>query len=410
MNIRRWVAFVLAAAGMIAVSGCQYTGANSLSLPGDVGTGADSYKVTIELADAQNIVPNTPVLVDDINVGTITNVGLNDWTPSITISLKDSVKLPQNVEAKIGQTSLLGSKHIDLIRPANGEEQGQLKSGDLIPASRAGSYPSTEAVLSSASLLLNGGGLQQAHTIVAELNRALGNRTDNYRDFLTQLDTFSGGLDKQKSDIIAAITGFDRLSTGLASQTPIIDRALETLPQGLATLNDQEKPLVTALRNLGEWGDAMRPLSQDGSTQLRGLFDELTPTLKRTADAGTDTVKALNLIPVVIFPLDRIGRSFRGDYVNFKITLDLTLASLDKNFLGGTPFEGSLAGVEDLLRSGGGSPGTQATNPLELPMFGPQAGSAQPAPAFPPSSQLPLSRGVLPPGPGATHVVPKIGG
>ena len=46
------------------------------------------------------------------------------------------------------------------------------------------------------------------------------------RDFLTQLDGFVGGLDKQKAQITDALDGLDRLTSRLAAQKQVLDVAL----------------------------------------------------------------------------------------------------------------------------------------------------------------------------------------
>jgi phospholipid/cholesterol/gamma-HCH transport system substrate-binding protein len=64
---------VIGALAALCLSGCTpYTGINSLSLPGTVGTGSDSYQIKVQLANANDLVANTPVFVNDINVGTVT--------------------------------------------------------------------------------------------------------------------------------------------------------------------------------------------------------------------------------------------------------------------------------------------------------------------------------------------------
>jgi len=49
----------------------------------------------------------------------------------------------------------------------------------------SGAYPSTEELLSSLSVLLNGGGLAQAQTIVAEVNNILDGNGTNVRELVT---------------------------------------------------------------------------------------------------------------------------------------------------------------------------------------------------------------------------------
>lgn len=409
MNKRLRAALVATSA--LALTGCSsYQGLNSLSLPGDVGTGSDSYQVQVQLDSADNLVANVPVMVDDVNVGTVTKVALQGWTPTLTLSLGKDVKLPANVEAKLGQTSLLGSKHIELIPPVERPAEGTLQPGAIIPESRSQRYPETEDVLSGVSLLLNGGGLQNAQTITAELNHLFGGREQDIRDFLTQINVFTTGLDQQKGDIVSALQGMDRLSSTLAPQTKTIETALETLPGGLATLRQEEPAINGALQSLGRSGQSMQPLADEGSDQLRHVLAELDPALKNTADAGQpDVIKALNYVPFGVFSLPYVPTIFRGDAINASITFDFTNENIDKNFLTGTPAAGMLGNIDRMLHD----PGHQAANPL-LPFSdnrskAPRHSSKQPA------SEKPALPNVAPQGtPPAGGFVPplplKLGG
>ncbi|NMH98272.1 MCE family protein [Pseudonocardia acidicola] len=381
---RRVLLAATAVATTLVMSGCSsYKGINSVSLPGTVGTGKDSYQVTMKLDNAANLVPNSPVMLNDVNVGTVTDVSLDGWTPVVTLSLKNDVKLPANAVAKLGQTSLLGSQHIDIGPPTDVAPEGNLPPGGQIEEDRSSRYPQTEEVLAAVALLLNGGGLQHVQTITTELNRALGGREQDVRNLLGQLDTFTGGLDKQKSGIIAAIQGLDRLGGTLGPQMDQVDHALQVLPQGLQTLNEEEPDLVKALDALGRASDSIAPFAKDGSEQLRGVLNELRPVLKGTADAQGDVITALKLLPFVVFPLDEIPYAFRGDYVNILLTLDLTTEQLDKMLLAGTPAAGALAGVTKAVANTDlrQNPAMQANNPLLPQALGAPAAPAPAAPA-----------------------------
>lgn len=362
--MRRAVLAGVALLSALSLTGCSYQGINSFVLPGDEGTGDSSYQITVQLAEADNLVANVPVMVNDVNVGTVTKVALVDWKPTLTVSLGHDVRLPANVVARLGQTSLLGSKHLELADPPGVAPEGTLRAGAVVPESRSSGYPETEDVLASVSMLLNGGGLQNFQVIVSELNKTLGGRTGDVRDLLTQLNTFTGGLDQQKGDIISALHGLDRLGGTLAPKTGVIESALQTLPDGLSTLSDEEPALVHTMDALGRAGDAFGPFSDDGLHPLRQVIGDVAPALRQTADTQASLITSLKLLPFVIFPLETVSHEFRGDAVNLAVTLNLTNESLDKGFLGGTPAVGALSQADKLLHS----PALQATNPLLLPL------------------------------------------
>ena len=156
--------------------------------------------------------------------------------------------------AKLGQTSLLGSQHIELAPPTDTPPEGKLHDGSLIPLSRGEAYPTTEQTLAALSMVLNGGGIGQLQDITEAFSTAFRGREKDLRSLIEQLDRFTAYLDDQSGDIIAASESLNRLVGQLAEQQPVVDRALETIPDALAELNKQRDNLVDAADQLGKFG------------------------------------------------------------------------------------------------------------------------------------------------------------
>jgi phospholipid/cholesterol/gamma-HCH transport system substrate-binding protein len=387
--MRRLVLTALVTVATLCLTGCDnYRGINSLALPGDVGTGHDSYQVTVELPDAANLVPNTPVMINDITIGTVTKVALTGWTPTVTLSLVEGAHLPANAVARLGQTSILGSKHIELAAPREETPTGTLQAGAVIPLTRVHDFPQTEDLLSATSLLLNGGGLQSFQTITHELNTALAGREGTARDFLTQVNNLADGLDGQKADIITALRGLDRLGGTLGPRMDTIDAALNTLPEGLKTLHDDEPALRDALDRLGRANQSLRPFTHGGTDNLRGVFHEIEPVARRSADAEPGNImQAVKLLATIDFPIDWLPHFVRADSALFNVaTVDLTNEELDKEFLTGTPAAGALYQGTRLLKgkSIGDAP-TSGRSPLLNPLRGSTTGTVNPLPELPPT-------------------------
>lgn len=411
-NRRRLKAAALGAAVLIGTTGCSgYENLNSLSLPGGKGMGPGAYTVRVELANGLNLVPNTPVMVGDINVGTIRSIELDGWTAEATISLEPDVKLPENAIATIGQTSLLGAKHIELAPPTREAPTGALHDGDVIPLSRSGHYPETEDVLAAVATLLNGGGLAQLKTITTELNKALGGNEGSTRDLLNQVNTLATGLDQQKGQISAAIDSLDHISTEFQQQNPVIDEALAKFPLALNVLNNERQHLVDMLSSLGDFGTQITSVLNQGEKNLVTNIAALRPVLKGLADSGSSLYNSLYLLGTVAFPLKTFGDYIRGDYINLWATVDLGLDSLDRGLLSGTPLEGALGGVQGLLGQLLGLAG-RADNPLTAPAVPPPApATAAPAPqaggtAPAPQAGVPTGGAAMPPSPSPSAAPP----
>ncbi|WP_226356763.1 MULTISPECIES: MCE family protein [unclassified Pseudonocardia] len=370
---RRVAAIAALLSCTLSLTACDYRGLNDFTLPGVPGVGDGAYTVQIEMTNVADLVPNNPVRVGDQPVGNISDVRLDGWNAVVTVTLDPDVELPANVRAKIGQTSLLGAKFVELTRPTDEPPAGRLSDGARIGLDRAGKYPETEEILASVATLLNGGNLQNIKTITRELNKALGGRTDDFRSLLTELETFSRGLDDQKQDITRAIDGIDRLAARFAEQDSKIDGALQSIPPALTVLNRERENLTDSLVSLGEFGKATDAVVAESSDNLAKNLDNLTPALKGLADADRSLTDSLGLLGTIIFPLRNFGETFQGDYINFWLTLDLTLGTLDQNFLTGTPAQGQLIRLQEIMKAGGNA--LEAANPLTAPVLPQEPGA-----------------------------------
>ena len=117
--MRRPLAAVLVVVSLSALTGCEWRGLNSLSLPGTEGSGDGSYTIQAQLPDVVVIQQNTRVRVADVNVGNVTKIEVQDWHALVTMRINKDVHLPSNSTAKVGTNSLLGSMRIELAPPAD---------------------------------------------------------------------------------------------------------------------------------------------------------------------------------------------------------------------------------------------------------------------------------------------------
>jgi phospholipid/cholesterol/gamma-HCH transport system substrate-binding protein len=367
--MRRAAVGVLAALAVAGLSGCGWRGLNSLPLPGTEGAGPGSYTIRAELPDVGNLEQNSRVRVGDVTVGTVTRIERQGWHALLTMTLDGDVDLPANATATIGQTSLLGSLHIELAPPANAPPEGKLKEGSLVPLSSGGRYPSTEQTMAAISMLLNGGGVGQIQDITQSLSTAFTGREDDLRSLIQQLDTFVGNVNEQTGDIIAATDSLNNLVGQFADQKPVVDRALKTIPDALGVLTDERQNLADALDQLGKFSALVADSANQTKESLVKELKDLGPVLESLANAGPALTRSLSLFATFPFPKDTIDKWARGDYANLTAVIDLTLSRLDASFLTGTRFEGDLTELEmQWGRTIGQMPSPYtAGNPLVVP-------------------------------------------
>ncbi|MFF0814175.1 MCE family protein [Rhodococcus sp. NPDC003318] len=326
-----------AVAVALLASGCGWSGLNSVSLPGTAGRGENSFSVVIEMPDAATISTNSPVLVSDVTVGSITAIETDNWHAKVTVSVDDSVDLPANATAAIGQTSLLGSKHIALGAPVGVPPQGRLVDGSVIPLANATVYPTTEEALTALSVVLGGGGLAQVQTITTELNTALTGRQDAVRDLLSQLDSLTATLDEQRTAMVTTMANLDGVTGEILAERDVLGRALGTLDPAMAVLAEQRADLTAALDAVGRFGDVGTDLVNRSRDDLKANLEALEPTLEQVVAAGPTIIDNLGNLSTFPFPQVTIDQGMRGDYANLWIVVDLTAERLQQSLFFGTP-------------------------------------------------------------------------
>ncbi|OBJ85416.1 virulence factor Mce family protein [Mycobacterium asiaticum] len=329
-----------------AASGCGWRGLNSLPLPGTEGNGPGSFVIQAQLPDVNNIQANSRVRVADVTVGHVTKIERQGWHALVTMRLNGDMNLPANATAKIGTTSLLGSYHIELDRPKGEAAQGRLRHGSVITLARAGAYPSTEQTLAALSLVLNGGGLGQLQDITEALSTAFRGREHDLRGLIGELDRFAASLNNQSGDIIAANDSLNRLVGRFATQQPVLDRALATIPDALTVLDGERDKLVEAADKLSKFA----ALTVDSVTRTKAnLVNELSeigPVLESLANAGPSLTRSLSLLGTFPFPNETFENFQRGDYANLTAIVDLTLSRIDQGLFTGTRWECHLTQLE----------------------------------------------------------------
>src|SRR6476659_9671591 len=344
--MRRPLAAVLVVVCVSALTGCEWRGLNSLSLPGTEGSGDGSYTIQAQLPDVVVIQQNTRVRVADVNVGNVTKIEVQDWHALVTMRINGDVHLPANSTAKVGQTSLLGSMHIELATPTEEPPQGELKDGSVIPLSRASTYPPTEQTLASVSVLLNGGGLGQLQEINQALANALAGRENDMRSLLTQLDTFIGQLNAQTDDIIAATEHLNALAGQVAAKDQTVDKALTTIPQALAVLSDSRSKLADAIDALGKFSAIATSTVDQTKESFVNNLRNIAPVFRELANAGPALTKGLDFLSTYPWVKSTLANWFRGDFANITLVIDLTLSRIDSSLFTGTRWEGNLTELE----------------------------------------------------------------
>ncbi|HLR84369.1 MAG TPA: MCE family protein, partial [Nocardioidaceae bacterium] len=329
----RWV--VLGSIAAIFATSCGFSSVYDVPLPGGANVGDDPKTVTIEFRDVLDLVPQSAVKVDDVTVGKVTDIEMDDWNAVVTVEFRKSVDLPENATASIRQTSILGEKFVSLEAPSGKAVTNELESGDEIPLSRTGRNPEIEEVLGALSMVLNGGGVAQLQTITNELNRVFDGREKDVKSVIRRLGKFMGDIDRQKPEIVDALRKIDQLGKNANDQTEAIEAALDNLPKTVRVLDNQRDEFVQMLKKLDRFSDVGTQVIRRSKDDTVANLRDLAPILRNLNRSGTSLVKSLRLLLTAPYPDALVGETpgeardyDKGAYLNAQLTFNPDIQSI----------------------------------------------------------------------------------
>jgi phospholipid/cholesterol/gamma-HCH transport system substrate-binding protein len=341
--------------GVASLAGCQFGGLNSLNMPGTAGHGSGGFSITVDVPSVETMPQNSPVMVDDVTVGSVSGVDAvqrSDGTfyAAVKLSLDKNVKLPANSVARVAQTSLLGSQHIELTPPIGQQPVGQLQNGSKIQLS-AGSkgYPTTEEVLSALGVVVNKGNLGALGEITDEAYAAVAGRQGQFLDLIPRLAEFTAALDRQTNDIIATAEGLNRVAGTLAAHKDSLSRAIDSLPGALKVLNDNRKNIVDTFAALQRFSTVASHVLEATQDDIAADFKDLYAVLKPVNDNRAALVSDLDVLPTFPFSTRYLRRAVRGDYLNVFVTFDLTIRRLGETIFTTGKFDPNMQHLNEVI-------------------------------------------------------------
>lgn len=222
--------------------------AGALSACGGGGT----YTLWAEFDDVGDLVNGHAVQVADVRVGEVTGIELTEtYTARVKLAVRDSVKVPREVQAYLRTTSLLGEKFIEL-RPLDEEHPAEgpyLEDGDEL--TQTAQAPELELITDQAVRVFGG--------IVST-------------DLATLIETGAEGFDGRGDELEALVEDVSVISTTLAERTQSIVRIIDRLGGAGGTLADGSDEIDTLFVDLAE---ATRVLREDRERVVTAL-DELS--------------------------------------------------------------------------------------------------------------------------------------
>ncbi len=347
MTMRSTSARAVAAAALAltvgSLSACGTT-MRDLPIPG-TGVSGDTIEVKAQFSEALNLAVGAPVKVNGVDMGKVKSVTVDDFVAEATMTLKTDAELREGAHARLRYTTPLGELFVDVTNPATGAELGDDATLALKDTETA---PTVEDALAQASLLINGGGLEQLQTVTEELNTALVGNEGDYRALLDRASVFLTQANATTQSIDQVLNSLNGLSTTLAARQGTINRAVKEITPAAKVLREKTPDFTLLLAEIKKFTGAANRTVNATRSQLLSMLTELEPVLAEFAKNNGTFESSLKLLIAGARSVDEIAAT---DYLN--ISLELHLNGIDAT----GAVEGTIAGLLGLLGLNPNTPG-----------------------------------------------------
>ncbi len=296
------------------VTGCGPTMAD-LPLPGN-GVSGETIELKVRFDEALNLAQGAQVKVNGVYSGKVRSVTTEDFKAVATLEVRSSAQVREAASARLRYTTPLGELFVDVTNPADGRV---LRSGETMDPKRSTTAPTVEDALSSASLLVNGGGLNQLQTVTDQLNAALGGREDTVRELLTRANTFLTEANATTADIDRALRALAAVSTIANENRATVRAALRDLRPAAAVLRENTPEFAELLEKVAAFSGTANEVVTKTRADLLQMTREVSPVLQEFLDSRAVLGPSLRALVSASNILDQV---VPGDYLNLKLRIE----------------------------------------------------------------------------------------
>jgi phospholipid/cholesterol/gamma-HCH transport system substrate-binding protein len=336
------VRLVAALLALTLVGGCGFSLQNA---PTGRDVDGDSYRITAHFDDVTGLPVGGKVRLGAADVGRVHSLRAEDFVALVDINMRSDVELPQGTRAELELSTALGDQFIALKVPDDhGDEM--IRPGGTIPLSDTHKGPDIEDTMAQFANVLHNSGIDQARTIVTELNTMLDGREGKARELLGRADTILESLTNRIDDFNATLAAVNELGETVNANTDMLEEALVTIGPAIDVLREQQGNFDALLESVGELSTEVNRAIDKTEDTLASQLRKLGPIVDALADADADIGETLSLFNT-FQPL--FNRAVPGDYVNL-----YGLANVPDSVIG------VLEGGPEWLGGGGGSTSGEA--------------------------------------------------
>ncbi|HEU5157843.1 MAG TPA: MCE family protein [Streptosporangiaceae bacterium] len=274
--MRRRVALLIVVGAVVAAAlaaGCSVRTA---------GAPKGALTLTATFDDVQNLVAGHSVQLADVKVGSVTGVRLTGYRATVTMSIRNGVRVPRGTSAQIAVTSLLGENFVRLVPPPGADLTAGpfLANGARIADTSV--QPQFEQVVGRAGPLIEAVAKGDAATIVDAGATALNGTGPRLNAALAKSGALVELFGRQRQELAVAVERLAALGRSLAGGRDALAAAPGELARATELLDQDKGKILETVRQLTRTARLLNDnVLADRVRRLETMIRRLDPVVAR---------------------------------------------------------------------------------------------------------------------------------
>ncbi|WP_405134603.1 MCE family protein [Nocardia sp. NBC_01388] len=306
-HVRSLAVAALTTAALTGATSCAVT-VDQVPLP-KPGIGGPGYTIHATFNDALNLPDRAHVKIGGTDIGVVTKIKTTNYIADIQMLIRKDIQLPHGTTAELRQATPLGDMFVAMSLPSAQEAGEPLREGETIGADHTSAGASVEQLMMSISLLLNGGGINQAAKITSQMDSMFAGRAPELSHLITEMTSVITALNNRTGDIDNVLGGMNSLTGELARRKAELGQAADTFPQLIGLFTENNQKIVDLLTKVSTTMQALGDFSDTTGPQFVSLFNSIQSLMSGFTQMGDNLNGTLDGLDK-LYP--SLMASFRG--------------------------------------------------------------------------------------------------
>ncbi|WP_241997293.1 MlaD family protein [Rhodococcus sp. SMB37] len=308
LSIRRGVGAACVMAAVSSTAACS-VGLEQLPLPAP-GLSGDSYTLTATFENALNLPTKAKVKLDGVDVGEVESMAVEGYQAIVTMRVAEGVVVPAGSGAELRSATPLGDVFVALQAPEGEAVTGPpLGDGDAIPIADTSAAATIEELLSTASVLVNGGAVRNLTKIVNGLGHAVDGRGANIESLLDESARLVMQLGARSAEIEHSLVQTDMLIATLAERKSTIREVVAAAGPALEVVAGDTAEILDLVTQVDRISTQMAKLPSVNGTDTRSMVADINRIAAELNNAAISPDASLEAVNSLFAPIMKTTNS-----------------------------------------------------------------------------------------------------